>query len=486
MLITTINSCEKDEPIIKEDVLITWANPTDIYVGTALSATQLNAIADVAGTFVYTPAIGTVLELGDNQTLQVEFTPADAVNYNKETKTVTINVLAKNEPIITWANPADIRVGTALSADQLNATANVEGTFVYTPEIGTILSIGANQNLQVDFTPTDLVNYIATSKTVTINVIAKLDPIITWTNPADITAGTALSATQLNATADVAGTFVYTPVSGTVLSLGANQNLQVDFTPTDAVNYNTATKTVTINVIAKQDPIITWDNPADITEGTALSATQLNATADVAGTFVYTPASGTLLSAGANQNLQVDFTPTDAVNYNTATKTVTITVNALAIGDSYQGGIIAYILQSGDPGYDANITHGLIAAPSDQSTGIRWFNGSYIITGATGEALGSGQANTTTIVTAQGAGSYAAQLCNDLVLNGYSDWYLPNKAEINKLYLNRLAVGGFIATFYWTSNENGNSAWGQDFVSGGQAGGFDKAALNYVRAVRSF
>ena len=74
------------------------------------------------------------------------------------------------------------------------------------------------------------------------------------------------------------------------------------------------------------DPIITWANPADITEGTALSATQLNATADVAGTFVYTPAIGKVLSAGANQNLKVDFTPTDAVNYNTATKTVTINV----------------------------------------------------------------------------------------------------------------------------------------------------------------
>ena len=158
--------------------------------------------------------------------------------------------------------------------------------------------------------------------------VLKKIPVITWANPADIADGTSLSATQLNATADVAGTFVYTPASGTALSVGANQNLKVDFTPTDAVNYNAASKTVKINVMAKKDPIITWANPSDIISGTALSATQLNATADVAGTFVYTPAIGTVLNVGANQNLKVDFTPTDAVNYNTATKTVQINVLA--------------------------------------------------------------------------------------------------------------------------------------------------------------
>jgi hypothetical protein len=161
--------------------------------------------------------------------------------------------------------------------------------------------------------------------------ITKSDPQITWNNPADISFGTLLSATQLNATADVPGVFVYAPAIGTKLEVGANQDLATVFTPTDASLYNTATKTVKINVIAtKGNPVITWNNPADISFGTLLSATQLNATADVPGVIIYSPPIGTKLEIGANQELGAVFTPTDASAFNTATKTVKINVTAFA------------------------------------------------------------------------------------------------------------------------------------------------------------
>jgi hypothetical protein len=309
--------------VTKATSALTWSNPADIVYGTALGALQLNATANVPGTFAYSPAAGVVLGAG-SATLSVTFTPTDANNYNGATASVTLNV-AKAAAALTWSNPADIVYGTALSAVQLNATANVPGTFAYSPAAGTVLGAGS-ATLSVTFTPTDANNYNGATASVTLNV-AKAASAITWSNPADIVYGTAIGATQLNATANVAGAFVYSPAEGTLLNAGT-QTLSVTFTPADSGNYNGATASVTINV-GKAASAITWSNPANVIYGTALGAEQLNATANIAGTFAYSPAAGTLLNGGT-QTLSVTFTPADSGNYDGATASVTINVGKAA------------------------------------------------------------------------------------------------------------------------------------------------------------
>jgi sugar lactone lactonase YvrE len=225
-------------------------------------------------------------------------------------------------PTITWATPAAITYGTALGAAQLDATSSVAGSFVYTPAAGTVLTAGS-QTLSVAFTPNDTVDYTPATATVTISV-NQVTPSIAWVTPAAITYGTALSATQLNATSSVAGSFVYTPAAGTVLTAGSH-TLSVTFTPTDTTDYNTANSSVTL-AVNKAAPAITWATPGAINYGTALSATQLNASSTVAGSFAYNPAAGTVLTAGS-QTLSVTFTPTDATDYATANSSVTLAVN---------------------------------------------------------------------------------------------------------------------------------------------------------------
>src|SRR2546422_61061 len=82
------------------------------------------------------------------------------------------------------------------------------------------------------------------SNIATVSLTVRATPGLNWTNPSDIIYGTALSSIQLNATANVPGTFAYTPSSGTVLNAGSNQALSLVFTPIDTVNYTSATRSV--------------------------------------------------------------------------------------------------------------------------------------------------------------------------------------------------------------------------------------------------
>ena len=356
----------------KATPVITWNDPADITYGTALSGTQLNATTPVAGSFVYSPVAGTVLSAGPAQTLSTTFTPTDTADYNDATASVLINV-QKATPVITWSDPADITYGTALSGTQLNATTPVAGSFVYSPVAGTVLGAGLQQALNTTFTPTDTADYNDATASVLINV-QKATPVITWSDPADITYGTALSGTQLNATTPVAGSFVYSPVAGTVLGAGLQQALNTTFTPTDTADYNDATASVLINV-QKATPVITWSDPADITYGTALSGTQLNATTPVAGSFVYSPVAGTVLGAGLQQALNTTFTPTDTADYNDATASVLINVQKATP-----------VITWSDP---ADITYGT-ALSGTQLNATTPVAGSFVYSPVAGTVLGAG------------------------------------------------------------------------------------------------
>ena len=178
----------------------------------------------------------------------------------------------------------------------------------------------------------------------------------------------------------------------------------------------------------------------------------------------------------------------------TPTPTMTPTPSAspivLVVNQVYQGGRIAYILQSGDPGYDANVQHGLIMTTGNTSSSAQFGCQGTNITGTT-STFGSGPTNTQKIVEQCGTAGIAARVCNDLVQNGYSDWYLPSLVEWNKIngyYSSNLLPNLNLAVdTYWTSTQiNTTQSWVQDtccFATGNPDG---KSNSRKVRAIRSF
>jgi hypothetical protein len=237
-------------------------------------------------------------------------------------------------------------------------------------------------------------------------------------------------------------------------------------------------------VVDTTAPVITV-NPGTDTVEQGSAWTDAGATADTGETVTV---SGTVDTSIAG-TYTITYTATDAAgNTGTATRTVTVNLPSLSIGDLHQGGYIFYLDGNGG---------GLIAASTYESP-TEWGCQGTEITGADGTAIGTGAQNTIDIVagcsTSTWTSPIAADICANLSLNGYSDWFLPSMDELNLMYLNIGSgnalglgnIGSFVGGYHWSSTEiSYNNAWFQDFNNGNQVNA-GKDAIARVRAVRAF
>jgi hypothetical protein len=399
------------------------------------------------------------------------------------------------------------------NAERQAITNPAEGLMVYVTDFdgGVFMFYDGTKWGTLSFTKT-----IPDAPTIGTAVAVNAQATVPFTAPSSDGSSAITSYTATSSPGGITGTLSQSG-SGSITVTGLTNTTAYTFTVTATNAIGTSVASVASNSVTPAVPIVP-DAPTDVTAGSGNAQATVSYTAPSSngGSVItsYTATSnpggitGTLSQAGSG-----DITVSGLTNGSTYTFTVTATnaigtsvasvasnsvtpSTAIAIGDTYQGGIVFYIFQSGDTGYIEGETHGLIAAVADQSSGIRWYNGSPTTTWARGTAIGTGATNTTTIISEQGdtETSYAAGVARAYTGGGYSDWFLPSTDELNKMHKNIGQgnvlglgnVGNFNNNFYWSSTERGDfNAWAQVFSTGNQYD-YSKGVASYVRAVRAF
>ncbi len=335
-----------------QGTLLTWNNPAgNISFGATLAAAGvLDATANVAGTFTYTPAPDTVLPVGNGQLLNVSFTPNDTAHYLGASAQVLVNVV-ETQTTPTVSAPAQSATYTgspqgyptsAVTVTGANGLNSSDGALSFTYNgSATVPTTAGTYSVVVTFTPTDTADY-TNGTTTTTWTISPATPTVHAANESTPYNGapqaypmSGVSVTGVSSGTDQtpSGSFSYSYCSSSSSSYGPTSTppthagtytVTVTFNTTDP-NYNTGATGKGTFTIMQATPAVAWNAPGPIPYFTPLGGAQLNATANVSGTFAYTPSAGTLLSAGT-QTLSAKFTPTDSTDYATATATVQLVV----------------------------------------------------------------------------------------------------------------------------------------------------------------
>ena len=293
-------------------------------------------------------------------------------------------------------------------------------------------------------------------------------------------------------------------VSGVVTPLTAGTTI-ITVTTVDGSKTATRVVTVTITPVAATAVAVTFSNltangTSAVTTTTILTLTfDIDPTTLAVGDITVTGATkGTLSGTGTTRTLAIsNITVVNGADVTVAiadpagfaitpaSKTVAVNVKVYALCETGPaGGLIFYVKEGG---YSDGWMY-LEAAPSDQSASTEWGCEGVSIPGADGTAVGTGEQNTIDIEAECTTDGTAADICANLSLGGYSDWFLPSKDELNLMYTNLKVAGfgGFSGYYYWSSSEyNANDAWYQYFYFGSQ-NYYSKSNTSRVRAVRAF
>ncbi len=431
----------------------TGSNTSSISISPTLTSNYSVSVTSTAGC------------IGTSNTATVNVNPLPVLSISGSSAICvgqTATLIANGATTYTWSNASTS--SSITSSPAINTSYSLAGT----SSAGCLSQAFATSNLTVNPNPTITVNNgsICVGQNFTINP--------NGANTYTIQGGSSVVNPPSNAIYTVVGT----STAGCASQAFATSSLIVNPNPIITVNSGSicAGQSFTINPNGA--------NTYTIQGGNAVVSPSINTTYTVIGTST----AGCVSQAYASSTLIINPNPIINIsgsspicigNSATLIPVYSGTVQSLSIGQNYQGGKIVYIDGSGQSG--------LIAAPTDQGSGSFWHGSNSGLTGATGVSIGTGNANTNSIIALYGPEQNVARICYDLVLGGYSDWYLPSKDELNQMYIHRVAIGNFSGNSYWSSTEfSASNAWTQDFSNGNQTSLYTKYNGHNFRAVRSF
>jgi hypothetical protein len=325
-------------------------------------------------------------------------------------------------------------------------------------------------------------NYLSTVVTFEYGISTSYGDISTATqSPVTGNANTNVSA---NITGLTVATIYHYRIKA-VNSLGTTYSNDITFTTLGQVPIVTTLAATSITPMAAQlnatvnanylSTVVTFEYGSTISYGNTTTATQSPVTGN---TSTNVSADITGLVVGATYHFRAKAENSLGTTYGSDM----IFSAVYVIGGNANGGIIFYI--------DVTGLHGLVCAPTNQSTSAAWGCSGTTLLGADGTAIGTGNQNTIDIINGCSTTGIAAKICYDLVLNGYTDWFLPSSEELGFMYTNLKAngLGSFANSYYWSSTEvSYNGAWALQFQDGSQnVFGMYKYSNYNVRAVRAF
>lgn len=485
-------------------------------LGSLLSFTMILAYAGKP-LFLLTPVTATTMSVPSNSTAQVQY---NITNNTSKTRTLTIQSINAVTQTISGAGVCT-HPFTLTPNQSCILTLTIDGATLAAaaPPVITSGPVVCKTKGNGDNNPDSFFcSQPATENTLNVSVGSPLttaeitvtgSPLTLYANGPDGTLTITNTSTAVTAT-NISANFIGTALNGlvtqsasTCTSVAPSSSCTLTFTPgatavsqTDfsiqGDNTNTATAAMAITIAT---PTLSSINP---TSGTASGNAQVTLT----GTNLTGATSITLDGTPATSVNVINSTSVTAVTPSHAAGVVDVIINTpegsaslsnsytyvtTAVGQSSGGGTIGCL--NGAPNLN------LIAATADNATSIQW-GGSGTTTGATSNS--DGTTNTTTIVTTLGAGTYAAQLCQDYEVDSagnapcqagnvcYTDWFFPAKDQLNCFFTNKTAIGGFVNFVYWSSTESGSStAWLQNYGSGGQTTS-SKGGTRRVRCARAF